>query len=442
MANPTNQPNHARGATLLAAAGAGPAPVAAAAAPPQGRAFRRAQWRILLLVMFCYLFLYTGRQNFAFAAKGMQEELGLSATQLGLFNAVLLAAYGLGQVVNGNLSDMLSARHMVAVAAVLSFALNWGVGLSHSLLLAVVCWGANGYVQSAAWPALSRTLHHWWPQHERGKAMGFVLLAAGFSSSLTFLLCILVVGSLDWRWVFRLPVGLLLLGGAVFFGWARNSPEDDGFPALPPERTEGADAARGESSLARYGQVLRNGRFLLACGSIGCESIARWGLLQWVPLYVLGPTWRQDPTGLWLTMALPLGMAAGALSAGLVADRWFPERRGRLVLWMLTAGALACLLLPQALAMSKLAGMLVLGLAGFLVFGPQSTYWVLCPLLVGRERAGTATGLMDAAAYGSAALGQLLIGWTIDVTQSAASAFVVIAAVCLLGAVAIIPVRR
>ena len=404
-------------------------------------AFRSAQWRILFLVMFCYLFFYTGRQNFGFAAKGMQEELGLSATELGLFNAALLAAYGLGQAINGNLSDIFSARHMVAIGAVLSVALNWGVSLSHSFLLAIVCWGANGYVQAAAWPALSRTLHNWWPRHERGKAMGFYLLAAGFSSSLTFLLCILVIGNLDWRWIFRLPVLLLLLGGTVFFVFARNKPEEQGFPALAPEAAE-RPAAGTETSRQRYGKVLRNGPFLLACFSIGCESIARWGLLQWVPLHFLGPNWRQDSTGLWLTLSLPLGMAAGALSAGLVADRWFPERRTHLVLWFLGAGAVACLLLPAAFAFSKLAGVVVLALSGFLVYGPQSTYWALCPELVGRERAGTATGLMDASAYAFAALGQLIIGRVIDSTQSVASAFAVIAGACVLGAIAIIPVRK
>jgi MFS transporter, OPA family, glycerol-3-phosphate transporter len=254
-------------------------------------AFRAAQWRMLFLVMFCYLFFYTGRQNFGFAAKGMQEELGLSATQLGLFNATLLAAYGLGQAINGNLSDIFSARHMVALGALFSVALNWGVSLSRSFLVAILCWGVNGYVQAAAWPALTRTVHNWWPRHERGKAMGFYLLAAGFSSSLTFLLCILVIGGMDWRWIFRLPVLLLLLGGAVFFVCARNKPEELGFPALPPEPSEVPATGAVETSLQRYGRVLRSGPFLLACVSIGCESIARWGLLQWVPLHFLGPNW-------------------------------------------------------------------------------------------------------------------------------------------------------
>jgi OPA family glycerol-3-phosphate transporter-like MFS transporter len=86
--------------------------------------------------------------------------------------------------------------------------------------------------------------------------------------------------------------------------------------------------------------------------------------------------------------------------------------------------------------------MLLLAVTGFLVYGPQATYWALCPELVGRERSGTAAGLMDAGAYGFAALGQVMIGWAIDITHSTAAAFVVIGAACVLGAILIFPVKK
>ena len=47
-------------------------------------AFRRAQWRMLLATMFCYLFFYTGRQTVGFAIPGIHEELGISLPQLAI----------------------------------------------------------------------------------------------------------------------------------------------------------------------------------------------------------------------------------------------------------------------------------------------------------------------------------------------------------------------
>jgi hypothetical protein len=49
---------------------------------------------------------------------------------------------------------------------------------------------------------------------------------------------------------------------------------------------------------------------------------------------------------------------------------------------------------------------------------------------------------MDAGAYAFAALGQVVIGRAIDVSQSTASAFLVIAATCVVGAITIVPVKK
>ena len=45
--------------------------------PELATGFRRAQWRMLLAAMFCYLFFYTGRQTFGFAIPGIQAEFGV-----------------------------------------------------------------------------------------------------------------------------------------------------------------------------------------------------------------------------------------------------------------------------------------------------------------------------------------------------------------------------
>ena len=60
-------------------------------------AFRRAQWRMLLAVMGCYLFYYCGRQNLAFANTAIRADLGLDARDVGVIGGGMLLAYGVGQ---------------------------------------------------------------------------------------------------------------------------------------------------------------------------------------------------------------------------------------------------------------------------------------------------------------------------------------------------------
>lgn len=405
--------------------------------PPTASSFPAAQWRVLAGVMLCYLFFYTGRQNLGFAVKGLQTDLGYTATVISSLNAAMLIGYGIGQSINGNLADIYRARRLIAIGAPLSFLLNWAFSFAASAPLAIALWFANGLAQSTGSPALRRLIVDWFPQAQRGRANGFHLLSAGFSSSLTFALCICVSSFLDWRWIFRLPVITILLGAAAFLILARNRPQDLGHPPLPPEASEQADAGPDERSVDRYRHVLQNRHFLLTCLSIGGESMARYGLLSWVPLHFLA----KGSQNLWVTLGLPVGMAVGALTAGYVSDHWFPDRRARVTTWLMAGAAVASLLLYRMPQQSPWAFSL-LGCAGFLVYAPQACYWSLGPVLVGRERSGTATGLMDAAAYAFAALGQLCIGRAIDWTGSTFPVFLIIAGACLFGAVVIIPVNK
>jgi OPA family glycerol-3-phosphate transporter-like MFS transporter len=97
-----------------------------------------------------------------------------------------------------------------------------------------VCWSANGLAQSMGWAPGSRLVANWWGAHERGRAFGFFVLAAGLSSVLSYVTSLVVLDALhlDWRWIFRLPVLLMLLGGIVVWLIARDKPSYLGFANL------------------------------------------------------------------------------------------------------------------------------------------------------------------------------------------------------------------
>lgn len=410
-------------------------------ASKESERFRRAQWRMLGAAMFCYLFYYTGRQNFGFASKALSDELGLTATQVGWIGSAVLICYGIGQAINGNLGDRFGARRLMTLGALLSVCFNWWTSFATSFWALIIPWGINGYVQALGWAPGSRLLSNWWARHERGRAFGFYVFAAGFSSIFTFAVSLIVLDHFGWRWIFRLPVLFLLVGGVVFYFVARDRPEDLGLAPLTPEEDSEGDNA-SETSAQRYRAILRSPRFLVACLSIGCESIARYGLLFWVPYHYLGDQWKSNPGAAWISLALPIGMALGALTAGHVSDRFFRSNRSRPIAVFLALAAFVSLVIYAVPAEQRTIGMILLFLAGFFVYGPQSSFWALCPDLLGRSRAGTGVGIMNAFAYGSAAAGEVFIGRMIDLTGNTETVFLVVASVCLVGSALILAVKR
>lgn len=365
--------------------------------------------------MFCYLFYYTGRQTLGFAIPGIQAELGLQKQTLGWVSAAMLWAYAAGQMINGNLGDKFGGRRMMALGALGSFALNWLTSFGTGFKSLATAWGLNGLAQSMGWAPGSSVVANWFSAHERGRAFGLYLLAAGLSSVLSFVtsLVVLDVLHLNWRWIFRLPVILMLLGGVVVWLVARDRPRACGFPDLADEEGQPAAPEHAETSWQRYGAALRNGRLLLAGLAIGFQNTVRYGLLIWVPVYFLGGDFKGDSLGKWVSIALPVGMALGAVVSGWISDRFCHSRRSGVIALFMTlasASAMGMYLLPPG----HLLGLPVLFLAGFFAYGPQAAFWALSPDLLGRARAGTAVGVMNFFAYAMAGLGEPFIGWMIQ----------------------------
>jgi OPA family glycerol-3-phosphate transporter-like MFS transporter len=376
--------------------------------------FRARRWS-LGAVMFCYLFYYTGRQTFGFAIPGIQAELGLDKQTLGWISAAMLWAYAAGQMINGNLGDKFGGRRMMCLGAVTSFLLNWLTSFGVGFKSLAAAWGMNGLAQSMGWAPGSRLVSNWFGAHERGRAFGMYVLAAGLSSVLSFItsLVVLDVLHLDWRWIFRLPVILMLLGGVVVWFIARDRPSDAGFSDRHENEKEGLIEITSETAWQRYGIALKSGRLLLAGLAIGFQNTVRYGLLIWVPVYFLGKDFKDDPLGKWISIALPIGMALGAVTSGWISDRFCNSRRSGVIASFMLLSAVASMgmyLLPAG----HLLGLLVLFLAGFFAYGPQSAFWALAPDLLGRARAGTAVGVMNFFAYAMAGLGEPCIGWMIQ----------------------------
>lgn len=395
--------------------------------------FRKQQWKMLLVTMLCYLFFYTGRHNFGWAVKNMAAELHISYTTIGWISFSMLIGYSIGQFVNGNLADKISARIMVPLGAFLSIAANVAISFSNSAGIVMLCWALNGYFQSMAWAPGAKVISNWWPKNEHGKAFGLYTMAAGFSSVVTYLFSIILVQlHLNWRMLFRLPLIPLAFVALIFLILIRDKPAQ---PVTAEKQLEKADLQ--SDWIKRYKTVLGNRNFIKASLSFGFESMARYGLIFWVPVHYLGKSWKDNPQYLWVTLLLPIGMAAGAISFGTLSDSIFKGNRiASIRLGMLTSAVLVLLVYVSPASSLLLAGVFIF-LSGFFVYGPQANYWPLSPQMLPQSSTGTGIGFMNMVGYLFAAMGEPLFGFIIDFTGNTASIFIAISLICLFSALLI-----
>lgn len=410
-------------------------------------AFDQYKWRALIGVTFCYLFYYTGRQTLGFAIPGIQHDYGLSKYEIGWISAAMLWCYAGGQFINGNLGDKLGGKRMMIAGAILALGANWVFSFGHSFWFFMFAWGANGYFQSMGFAPGSRLLSNWWGVEKRGFVYGIYVGFSGFSSVLAFVLPLVILGmmQLDWIWIFRLAPLSMLLGAIVLWLFVSERPEDKNLRSIDHSNENSALAAEDAlTSTQRYLIVLRNWRLYIAGFAIGFQNAARYALVVWVPVHFLGLDWKTSSTLIdpkWITVALPIGMALGALSNSWISDVVFQGRRYlAIVSYMILASATAIIMMFVPHGSMVSIGLLFL--CGFFVFGPASSFWALCPDIFGRHAAGTATGVLNTMSYAFAGIGEPVIGHLIDTTGNTSIIFPVVAGLCAASAMLSLLIKR
>lgn len=379
--------------------------------------FINKQWQVLTLLIFCYVFIYCGRQNFGFAIIGIQHSFHLSTFDTGMIGAGMLLFYGIGQAINGSLADKYSACNLITIGMIFSFILNFITSFATGFWSLLLPWCLNGYAQSLGFASGGKIITNWFKTNDRGKAFGLYLAASGFSSMVAFLVCIFVLKYFDWPWLFRMPPLLLIVSGFIFYLNASDSPPQQ-INIIQPEK---------KNQTSNYLIVLKNLRFQIACLTMALTSIARYGLLFWLPAIYIS-------TGhdYWSSLALPFGMAIGCIITGYVSDNVFNSNRIIPTIIFMFAAAITTIFLYEMPDGYTIIKIILLFLIGIFVYGPQALLFALCPEILGNTHAGTGVGIMNAYAYGLSAFSEIVIGYLIQTTNNYKIVYFLVMISCLL----------
>lgn len=123
--------------------------------------FRKYAWRAVIGFSLVYCLLYSGRLNLSSAIPLMVKEMGWTTAQLGVLSSVFFWTYGVGQLMNGRLSEMFGVNRFIVSAVLLSAFANIVIGFQSSLIVITILWAFNGYFQSMAWAPGMALLSRW-----------------------------------------------------------------------------------------------------------------------------------------------------------------------------------------------------------------------------------------------------------------------------------------
>ena len=413
------------------------------------RLFRAHAWKYLIFFSLLYCFIYCTRLNLSNAGAVMMKGLGWSAPDFGILTGALFWTYGIGQLVNGRLSEIVGPGKFVVGAVLLSVAANIVFSFQTSLVAMAVIWGLNGFFQSMAWTPGVAILTKWWPGQTRGFATGFAHAFSGFGQVAAILAVAFAFEAMPdagWRAAFLVPAAVPLSMLVFYLLFCRTSPkqvglaeyvEDDPARAAMEAEMRELVATRGKFYPYRY--VLANKQFLVWVAIAFITGLARYGLVTWIPLYFIDRFKIDVTTGLLGSLSLPIGMGVGTLVVPWLTDKWCPNDRLPAVIWSAVLGALAIgafLLCDPRVACQMAFAQVLLFVAGFCIYAINGTAWAYATDIGGRVFSGTSSGVLNFSAYMGAAVQSFVYGFLlshIGWTAVFASLAVLCATIVLLG---------
>lgn len=391
------------------------------------RKFQKYAWLYLLMFSLLYCFLYCTRLNIGSATPYLVE-MGWTESTIGILTGTLFWTYGIGQLVNGRLSELVGPAKFIIAAVVLSALANFLVATqsADAVVMLAILWGANGFFQSMGWTPGLAAMTKWWPGKRRGFATGFLNAFSGFGQVAAYLAVLVAYKwfpAMGWKAGFIIPACFPLLVLAVYLSFVKTTPAQAGLPDYVEEDAgKTAEELRMRQIVAEkgalypYKYILSNRAFLLWILIAFLSGLARYGLSTWIPLFFKEQGLSAEAS-VASSVILPVGMGIGTLIVPWLADRFCANNRLPAAILSAVVGAITTMAVFALDATVKSQLILVEGMlfiSGFCIYAINGIVFAYATDIGGRVFSGTCSGMLNFAAYLGAAVQSVVYGFILD----------------------------
>lgn len=357
--------------------------------------------RVIPPIVITCIMSYMDRINIAFAMPGgMADELGVSASMVGLAGGIFFVGYLFLQVPGGKLAVHGSGKRFIgwSLLAWAVISILTGFVTNHYQLLFLRF--ALGVAEGGMLPVVLTMISNWFPDKERGRANAIVIMFVPLAGIITAPLSGWIIAALDWRMLFIIE-GLLSAVVMVLWmltisdrpqeaKWISERERDYLITTLAEEQKAIAAKAVKNASLS---EVMADKTLwhLIALNFFYQAGI--YGYTLWLPSIVKELTQSgMGKVGMLATLPYIAAMF-GMLMFSNLSDR---SGKRRVFIAVPLAGLALCLTLSVILREQIWLSFAALVGCGFFLQAAAGIFWTIPAKIFSAEAAGGARGLINA----------------------------------------------
>lgn len=289
------------------------------AASATGARPARGAWWVLAVLCFVYVLNFLDRQLLSILAKPIQDELGVTDSQLGLIGGLYFALFYCTLAIPvGWLADRTNRVKVLAFACGLWSAATTACGMASSYPQLVLARMTVGIGEAGGVPPSYAIISDYFPPHRRGTALGLFNLGPPIGQALGVAFGASIAAAYSWRDAF-VSIGVVgIITAAIVFLFVRE-----------PVRG-GLDLEPRSAGPARFWDTCRaffeRPSLALAALASGVTQIVTYGTLGFATLFLMrekGMTLSE--VAIWYALVIGLGSGLGIYVSGRLVDRLVPR---------------------------------------------------------------------------------------------------------------------
>ena len=410
--------------------------------------YRKVAVRLIPLLFLCYIAAYLDRVNVGFAKLQMQQALQLSESVYGFGAGIFFVGYFIFEIPSNVLLHKVGAGRWIARIMVTWAVLSAATMFVNSAMSFYVVRFLLGAAEAGFFPGIILYLTYWFPAARRGRATSLFLTAVAVAGIVGGPASGWILHSLDgacrlrgWQWLFLLEALPSLLQGVLAWFFLEDRVKHAQWLTPAERELVARDIAAEESTKADggLGSVLSDGKvWLLALVYFAIVS-GLYGVSFWLPS-IIKAMGVSDPLQVGFISMIPwafgiVAMVMMARSADLRQEyRWHTAVS-------CIAGA-AGLLVSVAFHADVMLSMAGLTLCTMGIMAALPIFWSNPTAILG----GTAAAMGIAFINSVGNLAGFAIPWIIglikDATHSTDHGLHLLAALMVLGAIAVLLLKR
>ncbi|MFC0277931.1 MFS transporter [Enterococcus devriesei] len=402
------------------------------------------RYLILALVFVNIVINYMDRTNVSIAMPELAKEIGLTTVQQGLIFSAFGWIYAAMQVPGGILLDKFGSRIMYFISLFgwsLMTLFQAGIhNFSHFLGLRL----GVGFFESPVMPANNRAISYWFPENERGTAIGIYSSAQFLGLAFSMPILYAIHNSIGWR-------GLFIVTGAIGIIWSfvwyiiYSDPQKnkwvsqseliyikDGGAIFEEEITD--EKPKAKLTRENLKKLFTKKLIGIYLGQFAISGTF-WFFLTWFPSYLTEEKGLSLSKTGFLSSIPYLAAFVGVILAGYVSDKLskkgFSKSMSRKI--PVITGLLLTLLIMGANYTSNPYLIITFMSIAFFGNGLATITWVFVTLLAPDNLLGLAGGIFNLCGALSSIVIPIVIGFLVA-NGNFSSALVFIAGIALLGA--------